>query len=449
MTQFSADAGQGPANDRLHRAMWRWHFYAGLYVIPFFAMLAITGLIILWFTTIAPEYGERLQLRPAGEALALHQQAEAALKAHQGGRIGQYIAPYSAENPALFRIDLEQGARMIALNPYTGEILQDRPQDGTWKEFATRLHGELLMGTAGDLLIEAAASLGILMLLTGLFLWWPDKQVLPKFAKGTRSMFRSLHASMGLWLGIALLFFLLSGLAWAGIWGERYVQAWSTFPAEKWEAVPLSDKTHASLNHGAAKEVPWALEQTPLPQSTPAPAGSPVTLESVAALGRAIGLDGRFQLAAPMDETGVWTLSRDSVSYDSSDPMSDRTVHVDQYTGEILASVGFEDYPLPGKAMAVGIALHEGQLGWWNIALNVLFCFGILGLCATGILMWWLRRPAGRLGSPHYPKSFRLPVLIGLAALALCVAFPVTALPLALFALVEFLLPQRFKQAGS
>jgi hypothetical protein len=37
------------------------------------------------------------------------------------------------------------------------------------------------------------------------------------------------------------------------------VQAWNTFPAEKWDAVPLSDATHAEMNHGAAKEVPWTL----------------------------------------------------------------------------------------------------------------------------------------------------------------------------------------------
>src|SRR5690606_19391630 len=82
-----------------------------------------------------------------------------------------------------------------------------------------------------------------------------------------RGLWKELHATAGAVVGILLLFFLVSGLSWTGIWGERFIQAWSTFPAEKWDNVPLSDDTHAKMNHGALKEVPWALEQTKLPES--------------------------------------------------------------------------------------------------------------------------------------------------------------------------------------
>ena len=64
--------------------------------------------------------------------------------------------------------------------------------------------------------------------------------------------------------------------------------------------MPLSDKTHADMNHGAMKEVPWGLEQTPLPASG-SEAGAtavalPVTLDSVAAFAGALGFIGRFQV---------------------------------------------------------------------------------------------------------------------------------------------------------
>ncbi len=41
----------------LHATVWRWHFYAGLYVAPFFVLLACTGLVML-----AQEPIERWQL---------------------------------------------------------------------------------------------------------------------------------------------------------------------------------------------------------------------------------------------------------------------------------------------------------------------------------------------------------------------------------------------------
>jgi uncharacterized iron-regulated membrane protein len=252
-----------------------------------------------------------------------------------------------------------------------------------------------------------------------------------------------------------LLFFLISGLAWTTVWGSKYVQAWSTFPAEKWDNVPLSNVDHASMNHGALKEVPWTLEQTLMPESgsaagvTGLPEGIPVNLESVAALGHAIGFAGRFQLAAPADEKGVWTLSRDSQSYDSKNPFTDRTVHVDQYTGKILADIRFADYPVGGKAMAVSIALHEGQTGWWNIILNTAYCLLVIFVAISGVVMWWKRRPSGQLAAPLYPQRFAVPkVVLGLGAV-LAACFPMGGAAIILFACIDWLLPKRLKEAGA
>jgi uncharacterized iron-regulated membrane protein len=157
--------------------------------------------------------------------------------------------------------------------------------------------------------------------------------------------------------------------------------------------VPLSDDIHAKMNH-ARREVPWALELTPMPASGSS-AGSDginaplVTLNSVDAFAREIGFEGRYQLNLPSGDSGVWTLSRDSMNTDSTDPMSDRTVHIDQYTGNILADVRYADYGLAGKAMAVGIALHMGTLGLWSVLANTLVCLSVLFLCVSSLVLWW------------------------------------------------------------
>jgi len=102
--------------------------------------------------------------------------------------------------------------------------------------------------------------------------------LLPTLSRGRgRGLWKSLHGVVGFWVSLFLVAFLISGLAWAGIWGGKMVQAWSQFPAEKWDNVPLSDATHASMDHDR-REVPWVLEQTPMPASgsdagaTPSPA---------------------------------------------------------------------------------------------------------------------------------------------------------------------------------
>ena len=460
MSNTVSSAAQPSAN-AFYRAVWRWHFYAGLYVVPFIIMLAITGLAILWFTTIAPEYGDRLAVPQSRAALPITAQSDFVAKAYPQGKITQYIAPYSATNPALFRVALDNGDRMIALDPYTGAIIQDVLQAGTWNDFFTRVHGSLFLGPKtgglGDLLIETAASLGIILLVTGLYLWWPRDgrgyraTLLPNFRLKGRLFWRELHSGLGFYGSIIILFFFVSGLAWASVWGGKFVQAWSTFPAEKWDNVPLSTLDHASMNHGALKEVPWALEQTLLPQSGSKqgieglPHDVPVVLESIVALGRAIGFQGRFQVAFPADEKGVWTLSQDSMSYDSPNPTADRTVHIDQYTGKILASVSYADYSVPGKAMAVGIALHEGQIGVWNIVLNFIFASGMILISVSGIVMWWLRRPEKVLRFAPPPVDANVPLWKGAAviAVALSIAFPMAGVALLGALIVDFVLISR------
>ena len=129
--------------NKLYFAVWRWHFYAGLYVIPFILLLSVTGIVMVWFSAFVPEYGERLTVS-GGAELPLVAQAEAAAK-HAGGTVDQYIAPYAPENPAMFRVQTEGGARILALDPATGDVLRDTVEGATWNEWTDNLHGELLM----------------------------------------------------------------------------------------------------------------------------------------------------------------------------------------------------------------------------------------------------------------------------------------------------------------
>ncbi len=429
------------ASNRFYFAAWRWHFYAGLYVIPFFIMLAVTGMLMLWIAFLAGRDGERFPVVATGDPVPVSQQAAAAVAAVPGGELKQYVSPRHAERAALFRVDAEGDATLIAVNPYTSEVLAEYPRRTGLYDLMDNIHGSLLLGVTGDRMIEIAASLGMVLIASGLYMWWPRgdhgwRQVLvPSFKKG-RSLWKSLHGVVGFWVSIVLAFFLVSGLAWSGVWGEKLTQAWSQFPAEKWGA-PLSDKTHASLNNGP-KEVPWALELTPLPASGSVAGeagietGIPLTLDTLDRFAREIGFDGRYQMNLPNGETGVWTISRDSMNNDDPNPTTDRTVHIDRYTGNILADVRYEDYSLAGKAMAVGIALHMGTLGLWSVLANTLVCLAVLFLSVSSIVLWWKRRPNGarRVAAPPLPRD--LPLWKGAVVVCLFVslAFPMAGLTL-------------------
>ncbi|HBD92182.1 MAG: hypothetical protein A2092_17005 [Rhodobacteraceae bacterium GWE1_64_9] len=446
----SQTTGESRVN-KLYFAIWRWHFYAGLYVIPFLVMLAVTGLIMLWISVLSGIGDEKMTVTPSGTPLALSALQAAAEAAVPGGKAAQYVAPLAPDHVAAFAVASDAGKTGVTLNPYTGEVLNSFPWRAGWYDFASDIHGTLLIGNTGDWLIEAAASLGLLLIATGVYLHWPRNgttwraALVPSFRKPGRALWKSLHGVVGLWISVLLVLFLLSGLSWAGVWGAKFVQAWSTFPAEKWDNVPLSDAIHASMNHAAAKEVPWGLEQTPLPQSgslagTAAVSGA-VTIDSVGAFAQTLGFVHRFQLNLPGDQGGVWTISHDSMSNDGPNPAADRTIHIDQYTGNVLADVRYADYSAYAKAMAWGIALHEGDMGLWNIALNTLFCLSIIFLSLSGLVMWWMRRPAGaaRLAAPPRPDLVPLTKGVVLIALLLSMAFPMLGISLLLVLLFDLL----------
>lgn len=415
--------------------VWRWHFYASLYVVPFLVMLALTGLLMMWSAALWGVQGERQTVDPQGNPLAVSSLQLAAEMALPEGTATAYIEPYAPDRVALFRIATAGGETTVAVNPYTADVLSAAPSDSGLYALGNRIHGTLLLGDTGDRLIEIAASLGILVIATGLWLHWPAagkwrQALLPRLAGNTRATWKALHGSVGLWMAALALFFLVSGLAWTGIWGGKMVQAWSSFPAEKWDAVPLSGQDHASLNPPATKDVPWGLEETPLPASGSlagaAGIDGAVTIDTVATFARAQGFNGRFQIAIPQDDTGVWTISHDSMSKDGPDPRGDRTIHIDRYSGHILADIRFADYGPMAKAMAAGVAFHEGDLGLWNLVLNTVFCLSMVFLPLSGLVMWWKRRPQGawRLAAPPAPRSQGFWWAGAVVAFAIALAFP-------------------------
>lgn len=260
----------------LYFLTWRWHFYAGLFVVPFMLMLALTGLVMLFDDEIEQaRYAEVLNVTPQAQVMPVSQQLAVVQKAYPEAQVTQFIPALQPDLANRFSVLFSDGStQFVTVNPYSAVVLGTIDRSESWYEWANSIHGTLLIGDWGDYLIEVAASLGMILLVSGIYLWLPlDNARKAGFLKirvgsGARIFWRDLHANLGGMLSLVLLFFLISGLSWAGIWGGKLVQAWNTFPTYyTWGEKPQSVLTHADLNHGSEKEMPWNLEQTPVPQS--------------------------------------------------------------------------------------------------------------------------------------------------------------------------------------
>ena len=207
-TQNPSDTGQ-QANRR-YLTVWRWHFYFGLLVVPFLTLLAVTGLGMLLFANITGKEGERLHVTPQAQVQPLSAQAEAARQfvnqnplrwCNISRRAPTIWLPCSAMNN-------DDKATMVAVDPYTAKVVSSMPRNEGWYHTMDGIHGDMMLGTAGDYLIETAASLTILMMITGIYLWWAKQRSLkamlaPQTGKG-RSWWRSMHGAFGTWVSLIL-----------------------------------------------------------------------------------------------------------------------------------------------------------------------------------------------------------------------------------------------------
>jgi uncharacterized iron-regulated membrane protein len=436
---------------------WRWHFYAGLLVIPFLILLSLTGIVYLFKPQLDQlMFADLLQVSVTEQRLSADQQLAVVQRAYPQANVQQYLPPVQADRSAQFVVDNAGQGLNLFVDPYRGMLLGSQDAQNNLQAIARALHGELMIGTLGDRLIVLAAGWGIVLLVSGLYLWWPRGSggagvLWPRLGSHGRLFWRDLHAVTGFWGSLLLLFMLLTGMTWTGYWGAQFAGAWNHFPAAMWDAVPTSDQQARSLNTSTKQTVAWAVETTPLPLSdahaahngsAASQAGSAapqISLQQVVDTASARGVQPGYSITLPKGAEGVY-----SIALFADDPRHDATLHLDQYSGAVLADVRWADYGLVAKTVETGVMLHEGKLfGLPNQLLMLAVCLLVLLSAVSGMVMWWQRRPQGRLGVPplrHDLPRWKTAIVV---MLLLGAAFPLVGASLLLIWVLDWLLLSR------
>ena len=434
----------------LYASVWRWHFYAGLYVAPFLMLLALSGLVMLAKEPIERwQFGVLVTNTPGGSPTSHQARLDAVQSAFPNATFVRYQPGRDSADATRVTVTFNNRSHTVFIDANTGHVrgvVADGRRIGV---VANLLHGTLLIGAWGDRLIEIAASLGILLIVSGVYLWFPKRTPFWhsfRMTGGSRRLaWRDLHKTTGAILTPVLAFYLISGLMWTGVWGEQFVQAWSTLRAAN--AAPGESRvhTHDTLNAGSGKVVPWNLEQTPLPSSSTHMDHGRITLDAAIAAAQREGIGQRFWVGVPRGADGIWTIAQTAMNEDITDPTKELTVHVDQNTGAVVGRGGWNDYSPMARAVAAGIPLHTGSLGWWNLLGASLGCLSVVVLSLSGLVMWWLRRPARgwRLAAPPRPDPARVPLVTWATAVILSALFPLAGATLVSVAILDWMLVRR------
>lgn len=211
-----------------YKAVWRWHFYAGVFVVPFMLILAVTGIMMMYIGFFDGRDGEKI-IVPVPEnntMISLEKQSQIAKSSIVGSNVVELIKAPSENRVNVFRLKLEDGTqKMIAVNPYSGKIIKDWERRQGWYDLADNIHSDLLIGKTGDRILEISAGFGIILIITGLYLWWPRDRRISKvlafdFSLKGREFFKNFHVTLGVY--VSIFFFLFYFLGCHGqVYGEQ------------------------------------------------------------------------------------------------------------------------------------------------------------------------------------------------------------------------------------
>ncbi len=218
-----------PKSKQIYRMLWRWHFYAGIFAIPFVIILSVTGALYLFKPQLDALHDEPYRnLIGTATPASPEQHLAAALAAVPAAKFTAYELPRSQSDAVNILLNKQGEKIRVYVHPQNLDILLVEHEDQRFLRIVHDIHGELLMGKVGSVLVELAACWAIVLVLTGIYLWWPRNAkglagvVYPRFSLKGRLFWRDLHSVVGMWISCWVLFLLITGLPWALVWGSAF-----------------------------------------------------------------------------------------------------------------------------------------------------------------------------------------------------------------------------------
>ncbi len=414
------------------RAVWRWHFYAGLLVLPFLMLMALTGALYLFADEIdGAVYRDLSRVEPHG-AVASPDRWVATAESGLGGKVANVLLPARPDEAVRLTVNLPDGGKRTAfVDPYDARLIGSTGFGGVM-ETVKQLHSLILLGSWANYLVEIVAGWTIILVATGLFLWWPRGRGVGVVAiraadPKRRPFWRDVHAVTGLYSGAVIAFLVITGMPWSAFWGDQYMAAVKANGLGRPKApAAASPFIHAEHPADAPVGVGWTMEGMVMTT----PHAGPASLSRVIEAADGQDLARPYLVSIPSNPALAFAAARQVKQVEDT-----RTLYIDAATGAVRADIRYDQFGVGAKAFEWGIAVHQGtQYGWINRYLMLGGCIAIWLLAISGVLMWWKRRPPklskGRIGAPEAPPGPRVRAAVLGIVLPLAILYPLTGLSL-------------------
>jgi len=264
------------------------------------------------------------------------------------------------------------------LNPYSGEVLKHKNMTKDFFRFILDGHFYLwLPNNIGQPIAESATLVFLILMITGLILWWPKNKAARKQRFSVKWNVRwrrrnyDLHNVLGFYMTWVAIFIAITGLVFGFQWFAKSA-FWISSGGKNWieHQNPVSDTTKTTVLVNMADRF-WQHHQATVKQS------------------ESLGIFFATKKTDPL----ILVVNHKPGTYYNSD-----FYHYDQYTGIKLPATGsyagkFKNAPVADKIVRMNYDMHVGAI--LGLPGKILAFFASLlaaSLPITGFIMWWGRR---------------------------------------------------------
>lgn len=324
------------------------------------------------------------QNRPHVPLSVLKEKAQKILGANQpignittykdAARAWEFMA-YSTNDTAITYFGAVNYYRSVFMNPYTGEVTGIRDYKYDFFNVIKYIHWSLLLNTKyGQPIVGWSTLIFVLLLITGLVLWWPKKwnkinrkrSFAVKWKARIKRLNYDLHNVLGFYSLLLALILALTGMVWSFQWFQSLVY------------VAATGTTTPPTYYSATS--------TPLQQATQI---NPMDIAFDAAI-KQLPDAKRIGVSPAYGKEGaiyVFGYKGKETYYDRED------LQYDQYTGKLLYQQTMEQRNRGQVLNEMNYDIHVGSIGGLTgKIIAFIISFISASLPVTGFLVWWNKR---------------------------------------------------------
>jgi len=359
----------------LFRACLVFHRWLALAASVFILVIALSGALLTLEGPVARARAPHVT--PTGPPLGLETLAARA-RAAAGGGPAEFVGMSDAPDLAWSLVFLpgrrgEQPVQ-VTIDEYSGAIIRTPAEPDAAVAFLRQvhlLHTRLLGGAAGSVVVVSFTIAALVLVITGLVVWWRDKIWRVRLTASWKRINFDLHHVAGVFSAVVLLVITATGV---------------------WVHFNGIDDVMRALNRSAAPAA--------APKQPPAAAGTPVLSLDAIALAARTAVPGAAIMNIQLPPSPAVPAMVQLKYPEDRTPAGRSRVWIDKYRGNVLLAMSTRTAPLGQHMIDIKRSLHTGDI--LGVPTQILWALASVMLAmqaVTGVLMWVNAWPGRRARS--------------------------------------------------